>query len=225
MHKKLIAVVIVFAFTFLLSGCEKKSDVSIADITITPLPEELQGVSAGDDNGSATSRTGGAQISQEEDFITDAEVIDETFQQNYQVALADAQQALQKGVKYCGAKITFYGATMADTSIDSFVFYSDSFSKDYFWVVTLDGYQNNLKTRSFAARRDLADEIKCMTNTADAPGTISDIYEQLTTSDEFKISDHGTTAQTILETANSAWTVSVINNVGGISIRQTISAN
>lgn len=224
--KKILLITTIILVGVVFAGCQKKSTVSItAASSSTPIPETLQQIDSSGTGTKPTSSTTSttSQAAQSQSFVSDGATVDNTFQQNYQVALDDAQKALRSGVKYCGAKISFYGATLAEANQQSFIFYSDDFSKDYYWVVSLNGYQDNQKTRSFAAKKDLSTELKCMTNTGSAPGTFSDIYDQLTKTDQFKKVDVGTIAQTTLETTDTGWSVAVVNNAGESIIVNTIN--
>jgi hypothetical protein len=209
--KKLIIVSVLLLLVASLSGCVKKSSVSITATSKTPIPSELKNLQA---NQPVNSSTAVSQSQPPQIFLTDKAVIDSTFSQNYTVALDDAQKSLRSGVKYCGSKIRFYGATMSEKSEQSFIFYSDEFSKDYYWVVTLNGYQENRKTRSFAARKDLVSELKCMVNTGNAPGIFSASYEKLVKTDQFNRVDPGTIALTNIETMDVGWNITIINNAG-----------
>ena len=212
MLKKIATLCVIGVFALSFSGCEKKSTVSVSS-SATPIPDALQKIDSGvSASGSAVATS--SATSDEQSFINDAASIDSTFQQNYQVALEDAQKSLKSGVKYCGAKITFYGATLSQDNKQSFVFYSNEFSNDYYWVVSLNGYQDNLKTRAFAAKKDMTSEIKCMSATGSAPGTFSDIYSKVISGEQFKKTDPGIIAETTLETMDSGWSVTVINNAG-----------
>jgi len=217
--KKIAVFLVLSLAVFLFSGCERKSSVSVTTASSTPIPEELQGSS--DTSPTATTSQTTDSSSQNE-FVIDSATIDNTFQQNYDVALDDAQKSLKSGVKYCGAKVTFYGATLTESSKQSFVFYSDLFSADYYWVVTLNGYQANQKTRAFVPKRDMVNEIKCMTNTGPAPSTFTGEYKQLTKSDKFKNIDPGTIAETTIETTNANWNITIINNIGESALVQTL---
>lgn len=212
MLKKIATFCVIAVFALSFSGCQKKSTVSVSSSS-TPIPDALQKIDSGvSASGSATANS--SATSEGQSFINDTASIDSTFQQNYQVALDDAQKSLKSGVKYCGAKITFYGATLSQDNKQSFIFYSNDFSNDYYWVVSLNGYQDNLKTRAFAAKKDMTSEIKCMTASGSAPGTFSDIYAKVISGEQFKKTDPGTIAETTLETMDSGWSVTVINNAG-----------
>lgn len=226
MKKTFFILLVLFAVVF-LSGCQKKSDLAVApnpsssSVTGAPVagagtPTAIPSTIAhlNDNISVAATASKPATATSTESFILDASSADTIFQQNYAIALDDAQKALKSGVKYCGAKVSFFGATLSETNQQSFIFYSDSFSMDYYWIVTLNGYLNNQKTRAFAAKKDLASELKCMTSTTNAPGTFSNAYSNLIKTEKFKKIDPGTIAQTVLETMDTSWNISVINNAG-----------
>jgi len=220
--KKVAVVFIVITLTSSFYGCQKKSTVTLTSSnTATPVPKELQNPDANSSVQATASVS--ANSNSQESFIVDAPAIDNTFEKNYAIALEDAQKSLLSAVKYCGAKVSFFGATLSEISKQDFIFYSDQFSKDYYWVVSLNGYQDNHKTRAFAAKKDLVGELKCMASTGRAPGSYSNAYEQLTKTSQFQKVDPGTIALTTLETMDTGWNITVTNNAGENVVVNTIN--
>lgn len=217
---------------FALSGCQKKSNLTTTptatgSTTTSPntnsTSNDLQELNASISPVAGGSSTSSSLNKTDQEYIVDSAMIDSLFRENYQIALEDAQKSLKSGVKYCGAKVSFYGATLTETNKQSFIFYSDTFSKDYYWIVSLNGYQENQKTRSFAARKDLVNELKCMTTTGSAPILFTGAYEEVTKTDKFQRIDPGTIAETTLETMNNGWNVTITDNAGTNKLVTTIN--
>jgi hypothetical protein len=232
MYKKLPVFVVVTVAIFALGGCQKKSSLTTTPTTTgSTTPNSTASATAGDLqelNASispvgAGSGTSSGQNKTDQGYIVDSAMIDSLFRENYQIALEDAQKSLKSGVKYCGAKVSFYGATLTETNKQSFIFYSDTFSKDYYWIVSLNGYQNNQKTRSFAARKDMVNELKCMTSTGSAPALFTGAYEEVIKTDKFQRIDPGTIAETTLATMNNGWNVTITDNAGTNKFVTTIN--
>jgi hypothetical protein len=120
MYRKVFVFASVLLASFSLVGCQKKTSnltVTTTAVATTKSPdtsalEQLNNSLASPSaTGSKTSTVGSGQ-----EFIIDSAMIDSLFRENYQIALEDAQKSLKSGVRYCGAKISFYGASLTESN-------------------------------------------------------------------------------------------------------------
>ena len=229
-------ITIIFSVLLLASsfyGCQKKSTSSLTGTGTDPMPSTVSGANSTTSvtastttvaSSSATTDSSQPRSYQQIDsYVVEQTQVDTTFRQNYQTALADAQRALKGGAKYCGSIVKFYGAQLTSQNDQSFVFYNDDFSKDYYWIVDLNGYQDNAKLRSFTARRDIATSIKCLTAPPADPPTFASYYLRFSATDKFKMIDPGIIAQTTLSTMDTSWSVVVTDNAGAIAATEVMN--
>lgn len=214
-----------------LSACTKKSNlnssssaVNSSNVASEALPAEALSVSANSSPSASGSKTNQPQSYQTIDsFVTEKTLIDDTYRQNYQVALEDAQRALKGSAKFCGTIIKFYGAQLTSQNIEQFLFYNDDFSKDYYWLVELNSYGTVKKTRSFIARRDIASDIKCAANPSATLAMFSSTYEQFTATEKFKMIDPGIIALTTIYPMDASWNIVVTDNAGAVSANEILN--
>lgn len=206
-----------------LSGCQKKSTTQIASTdTLPPELENLQ-VNSPVSTDSTADQDKPKSYQKIDSFVEEQTQIDDIFKQNYQAAYEDAQRALKGKAIYCGAIIKFYGATLFLQNDQSFVFYSDDFSRDYYWIVNLNGFKDNQKLRSFTAKRDLTSDIKCLASPAANPPLFSSFYLRFSESDKFKLIDPGIIAETRLQTQDTAWKIIVTDNAGAVAASELMN--
>jgi len=221
-HKVTSLFVMVLLAAF-LSGCQKKSTTQIASTdTLPPELENLQ-VNSPVSTDSTADQDKPKSYQKIDSFVEEQTQIDDIFKQNYQAAYEDAQRALKGKAIYCGAIIKFYGATLFLQNDQSFVFYSDDFSRDYYWIVNLNGFKDNQKLRSFTAKRDLTSDIKCLASPAANPPLFSSFYLRFSESDKFKLIDPGIIAETRLQTQDTAWKIIVTDNAGAVAASELMN--
>ncbi len=223
MGHKVTSLFVIVLLATLLYGCQKKSTTQVT--STDALPPELENLQVNSPVApdSTASENQPKSYQKIDTFVEEQTQVDEIFKQNYQAAYEDAQRALKGKAIYCGAIVKFYGATLFAQNDQSFVFYSDDFSKDYYWIVNLNGFKDNQKLRSFTAKRDLTSDIKCLANPTANPPLFSSFYLRFSGSDKFKLIDPGIIAETRLQTQDTAWKIIVVDNAGAIAASELMN--
>ena len=203
--KKTSSILVALFLSLALSGCEKKTDITVSPAA-TPPPALSSITPASNSLATATAQSAPQ--------LNNTDQIETTYQKNYQIALADANQSLQNKAKFCAVQIKYPGSQITNNGEESFFFYADELSKDYYWVVVFDGMQNNKKKRLFAARRDLADEIKCITSPTTTPPSFIKAYQNLLASGKISSLDASSVALTTISLQDTTFRINIIGYDG-----------
>jgi hypothetical protein len=212
--KKTFFILAAMSLALALSGCEKKTDATVS--AIATAPPALSSITPTSDSSATATAQSAPQVN-------GADQIEATYQKNYQTALADANQSLQNKAKFCAAQIKYPGSQITNNGEESFFFYADELSKDYYWVVVFDGMQNNKKKRLFAARRDLTDEIKCMTNPTATPPSFIQAYQNLLASGKISSLDASSVALTTIGLQDTTFRIDIIGYDGQTIQSESVS--
>ncbi|MCX6809798.1 MAG: hypothetical protein NTZ65_03580 [Candidatus Berkelbacteria bacterium] len=208
---KLIILALITSTGLFLVGCTPKSTSTTGNVAVSevsPPADISQSATSGTSSVAPTGGTGNVATGPTMK-ISDASQISVNFQKNYQVALQDANTSLQNKAKYCGVITEYVGPFVTTYPKESFFFYADELSKDYYWVVSFDALKNNQKQRLFAARRDYKDQIKCMTTPPAQPSDFVASYQALLDSGKTNSLTATQVGRTTIATWDTKWLVTM----------------